>query len=56
VAHGIGLGAVAAAGDGRRDVVLIEHFDELEGLTHDHARGLPLEVLVAGDAVHLELA
>src|SRR5258706_8505478 len=56
VPHGVGLGAVPAAGHGGLDVVLVEHFDELERLAHDHARRLSLEVLIAGHAVHLELA
>src|SRR5450432_1363290 len=56
VAHGVGLGAVPPARHGGLDVVLVEHFDELERLAHDHARRLSLEVLVAGHAVHLELA
>src|SRR5262245_53103760 len=55
MAHGVRLGAVAAAGDGRCDVVLVEHFDELERLAHDHTRRLSLEVIVAGDTVDLNL-
>src|SRR5262249_49186599 len=55
VAHGVGLGAVPPARDRGGHVVLIEHFDELERLAHDHARRLSLEVGVAGHAVHLDL-
>src|SRR5215213_7844180 len=51
VAHGLGLGAVAAACDGRLDVVLIEDLEQLERLAHDHARGLADEVLVGGALV-----
>src|SRR4051794_28696512 len=56
VAHGVGLGAVPAARHRRGHVVLIEHFDELERLPHDHARGFSLEVVVARYAVDLDLA
>ena len=42
----VGLRRVTATLDRRDDVELVEGFDELEGLTRDHARGLALEVLV----------
>jgi hypothetical protein len=47
VTHRLGLGRVAAASDGRDDVVLLEELEELERLPHDHLVGLADEVLVA---------
>ena len=46
----------APQGDGGGDVVLLEHLDELEGLTHHHARGLADEVLVGAALVDGDLA
>src|SRR5260370_6105012 len=52
VAHGFGLRALASARARRPNVELILRLDELKCLAKDHLRGLPLEVLLDGDAVH----
>src|SRR6187431_883266 len=48
VTNGLGLGAVAAAGDHGLDVVLVGELEQLQRLTGDHHSGLPLEVRADG--------
>src|SRR5262245_15729065 len=52
VAHGPGLPAGAATGDGHQDVDLPEGVRHLEWLRDDHPQRLPREVVFEGAAVH----